>query len=127
MEMWKPTESDWDKLPQITMTSDMPWNPADCDEERDICDFFDGDESVTATSVAFNDTDSYFDPVADDDHGEPFDPHELNGCKCMRHVSRKVHFDLQDSDADDMPQLVPQTCNAILKFVDEFEKEKRFF
>ena len=31
MEMRKPTESDWDKLPQVTMTSDMPWSPADHD------------------------------------------------------------------------------------------------
>ena len=57
------------------MTSDMPWNPADYDEKRDICDFFDSDESVTATSVASNDTGSHFDPVADDDCREEFDLH----------------------------------------------------
>ena len=59
------------------MTSDMPWNPADCDKESDICEFFDGNESVTVASVASNDS-SCFDPVADDDCEEPFDPHELN-------------------------------------------------
>ena len=45
----------------------------------------------------------------------------------MRHVSRKVHFDLEDPDADDIPELIPWTFNANLKFVDELEKEKRFF
>ena len=82
MEMRKPAESDWDKLPQVTMTSDVPWNPADHDEERDICDFFDGTESVTTASVASNDS-SHFDPVGDDDCGEPFDSHELNLHQCM--------------------------------------------
>jgi len=88
------------------MTSDMPWNPADCDEERDICDFFDGTESVTTASVASNDS-SYFDPVADDDCGDPFDSHELNLHQCMRHATRRVHFELEDPDADDMPELIP--------------------
>jgi len=93
MEMRKPTDSDWKKLPQVTMTSDVPWNPVDCDEERDICDFFDGTESVTTASVASNDS-SYFDPVADDDHGESLDSHELNLHQCMRHATRSVHFEL---------------------------------
>ena len=105
MEMQKPTKSDWDKLSQITMTFDMPWNPVDCDEEKAICEFFDGNESVTAASVASNDS-FCFDPVGDDDHGEPFDSHESNLHQCMRHATRRVHFELEDPDEDDMPALI---------------------
>ena len=106
MEMRKPAEHDWKTLPQVIMTSDCPWNPADHDKERDICEFFDDIESATTASIASNDS-SCFDPIADDDHGETFDPHELNIHQCMRHASRKVHFESEDPDADDLPGLIP--------------------
>ena len=75
MEMRKPTEHNWKTLPQAIMTSDCPWNPTDHDEERDICEFFDDTESATVASIASNDS-SHFEPIADNDCGEPFDPHE---------------------------------------------------
>ena len=111
---------------KITMTSDVPWNPTNCDEERDMCDFFDGTESVTTASVASNDS-SYFGPVGYDDHGEPFDSHELNLHQCMQHATRRVHFEAEDTDADDMLELIPRTGNVNIKFVDELEKDKWFF
>ena len=126
MEMRKPAEHDWKKLPQAIMTSDCPWNPTDHDEERDICEFFDDTESATAASIASNDS-SCFDPIADDECEKTFHPHELNIHKCMSHSSRKVHFELEDPDADDMPGLIPRTSNANIKFVDEVERDKWFF
>ena len=39
MEMRKPVEHDWKTLPQVIMPSDCPCDPADHDEERDICEF----------------------------------------------------------------------------------------
>ena len=92
----------------------------------DICEFFDDIESATMASIASNDS-SHFDPIADDDCGKPFDSHELNIHQCMRRASRKVHFELEDPDADDMPELIPRTSNADIKFVDELERDKHFF
>ena len=126
MDMRKPTDEDWVTLKKMHMTSDVPWDPTTHDEEMDICEFFDGIESVTTASVASDDS-SYFDPIADDDYGEVFDQHELNLHRCARLATKKVHFELEDPDADDMPDLIPRTSNSKIKFVDELDKDKRFF
>ena len=75
LDMRPPTEEEFNQLPHVLMTADVPWNPQQHDCEPDELEYLDARMSEETEE-------EWFDPS--DDYGEEFTVHELNVASCIR-------------------------------------------